>query len=128
MWTMDTDDVRDKGKEKQKEDTDTGDADKQAAVKQEDEDIAAEGDPTASLQNLQPNIPKDYELFLNLVEFCKMVLLVESTKAKEGHAGSTPVKTEPSGADQAAAAIKEEDGQKEGTLTLLSHPTHASAC
>ena len=29
---------------------------------------------TASTQSLQPNIPKDFDLFLNLVDFCKSIL------------------------------------------------------
>ncbi len=110
-------DLKDKGKEKGE-----ADADGEKPAKQEDrDDITSESDPTASLQNLQPNIPKDYELFLNLVEFCKVVLLLESANTKDGDSGPTPaVKTEP---DIDQAAVKEEDGAEKDGIRSASLPS-----
>jgi hypothetical protein len=114
--------AKDKGKEKEKDEAEAGDAEKAIATKQElqEEDIAGEGDPTSSLQNLQPNIPKDYELFLNLVEFCKMVLLVEaSTKSSasgtQAEGSASAVKREPTEDDDDLSVVKKEDGS--GTKT-----------
>lgn len=58
-----------------------------AAAQQKDADVNAapssqgasssqgpENAAPESLQALQPNIPKDFDLFLNLVEFCKLIL------------------------------------------------------
>lgn len=75
----------------------------------EDEDqMSADGDPTAALQNLQPNIPKDYELFLNLVEFCKRVLRIEDKKEKDNPIPER-IKQEPIN-DADTSALKGEEG------------------
>lgn len=125
VW-RDTGELKEKGKEKQKDDAD---AETDKAAKQEEEEVNAEGDPTASLQNLQPNIPKDYELFLNLVEFCKKVLLLESVKTKEGSNDSTAAtKSEPDVDHLQAAEVKVEDEQKEGSHFICVSAQEQTLC
>ncbi len=70
-----------KGKEKEDEEIKelTNESKKQDAAITDEEVLV---DHSASMQNFQPKIPKDYELFLNLVEFCKLVLTVPEAKSK----------------------------------------------
>ena len=46
------------------------------------EDQALEStDPSAdNVSNLVPLVPKDYDIFLNLVDFCKKILLTKNTE------------------------------------------------
>lgn len=93
-------DLNPKGKEVVKEKTKQGG---------DDEHITTDSDPTAAIQNLQPNIPKDYELFLNLVEFSKKILLIEGTRQKDGGNQKAAVKKERPDLDMDTSAVEEEE-------------------
>lgn len=97
------------------------DSDNIAAIEEEPTDPATQG--------LRPNIPKDFELFLNLVEFCKLILPIKDSgyynvahhKKKSRHdddaaqkgsnitmAPGQYIKKEPSTSDETAAAEGEQ--------------------
>jgi hypothetical protein len=81
-----------KGKEKEKEEDDKPKEDTSAANESEDseDNAGAVVDPTMFIQNLRLNVPKDYELFVNLVEFCKLVLPIsEDNKYEERDIGTS---------------------------------------
>lgn len=42
--------------------------------------VTTETQSATSTQSLQPNIPKDFDLFLNLVDFCKTILPTTCTE------------------------------------------------
>jgi len=87
-----------------------------AASRLPEDRVMEEGDPTISIQNLQPNIPKDYELFLNLVEFCKMVLLLEPMQ-RPGR-NNPIIKKEPG--HQPSAAEEKVEGTNQTQFCMLS--------
>ena len=70
-----------KGKEKVRDEDKAKENEKRKEEGEGDEEVPTT-DIGVAVQNLLPKIPKDFELFLNLVEFCKAILPIHTRKRK----------------------------------------------
>ena len=70
-----------KGKEKVRDEDKAKENEKRKEEGEGDEEVPTT-DIGVAVQNLRPKIPKDFELFLNLVEFCKAILPIHTRKRK----------------------------------------------